>query len=215
MRKRPGGIYEIRHVASGRRYIGSTTCFAQRWCNHRKALRSGEHYSAFLQRSWNKYGEQAFVFDVLEKIDDSSILLTREQEWLDHEKPEFNTATCAEAPRRGSKMTPAQRRRHSAAMKKAAPKISASLRGRRTGPRSLEVRKKISAALMGHRVTKAQIAKQKRSYKKSGYKHSAAIKAQIGKASRERKRTSETRVRQSASIRAWWAERKKREAADA
>lgn len=78
------GIYEIRHTESGRRYVGSALNIAQRWYAHRSALKHGKHYNRYLQAAWNKYGATAFVFEVLETLDDPALLVTREQYWIDH-----------------------------------------------------------------------------------------------------------------------------------
>lgn len=47
-------VYEIRHVDSGKRYIGSTVRWPDRWKEHRAALRAGKHHSVLLQRAWDK-----------------------------------------------------------------------------------------------------------------------------------------------------------------
>ena len=61
------GIYSITHVASGKRYIGSTYCnFYDRFCAHRSTLKRQCHSSILLQRAWNKYGKDAFKFEVIE-----------------------------------------------------------------------------------------------------------------------------------------------------
>lgn len=59
------GIYLIRHLASGKVYVGSSVNVRQRWHAHRSRLRRGSHHSRRLQRAWTKYGEAAFVFEVV------------------------------------------------------------------------------------------------------------------------------------------------------
>lgn len=54
------GIYEIRHVASGKRYVGSSVNIQRRWWKHRCMLKNGTHHSTRLQRSWCKHGPDAF-----------------------------------------------------------------------------------------------------------------------------------------------------------
>jgi hypothetical protein len=49
-----GGIYAIRHVESGKMYIGSAKDFAERWNGHRKDLRRGRHPNRHLQNAWDK-----------------------------------------------------------------------------------------------------------------------------------------------------------------
>ena len=62
---RVSGIYEILHLESGKRYIGSANNFHDRFRKHKSSLRNGSHHSVKLQRSWNKYGESAFKFNPL------------------------------------------------------------------------------------------------------------------------------------------------------
>ncbi len=48
-------------------YVGSTiNPFWNRWICHRKRLRKGIHHSSHLQSAWNKYGENNFVFEIIE-----------------------------------------------------------------------------------------------------------------------------------------------------
>ena len=61
------GVYEIRNIINGKLYIGSTTdSFQNRWQCHKKRLRAGKHHSLHLQSAWNKYGENNFVFEIIE-----------------------------------------------------------------------------------------------------------------------------------------------------
>lgn len=60
-----GYVYAITNTVNGRRYIGSTTNYKQRWSEHRHLLRRATHHSFVLQRAWDKYGEAAFKFEVL------------------------------------------------------------------------------------------------------------------------------------------------------
>lgn len=59
------GVYSIRHIATGRRYIGSAVMLTRRWRRHLVDLRAGRHHSQKLQRAWNKYGSDEFVFEPL------------------------------------------------------------------------------------------------------------------------------------------------------
>jgi len=79
-------IYQIRHVSSGRVYVGSAVNTRQRWHSHRSDLRLGRHSSRHLQSAWNKYGEAAFVFEVIEPVLFVEDLIAREQYWIDRLK---------------------------------------------------------------------------------------------------------------------------------
>lgn len=73
------GIYAIRHVASDRAYIGQSQNIEKRWNNHRTTLNRGCSHNVYLQRCWNKYGAEAFVFEVLEEEDELSKLAALER----------------------------------------------------------------------------------------------------------------------------------------
>jgi group I intron endonuclease len=93
------GIYAIRHIATGRCYVGSSVRIVYRWKQHRTQLERGTHHGKHLQRAWSKYGADAFEFVVLEQVD-SSQLVAREQFHIDalnaaHPDLGFNTAPVA------------------------------------------------------------------------------------------------------------------------
>jgi len=52
-------------------------------------------HSSYLQKSFNKYGEFNFRFDVLEEVTDVTKLIECEQKWIDAIKPEFNMTLIA------------------------------------------------------------------------------------------------------------------------
>jgi group I intron endonuclease len=81
-----GGIYSIVHIESGKLYIGSALLFYKRWSEHKINLLRNRHPNKRLQNSWNKYGEDAFKFEVIEIIDNPTkeILEQREQYWIDY-----------------------------------------------------------------------------------------------------------------------------------
>ena len=62
----PSAIYEIQCTVSGKAYVGSWTNPRRRFATHRWMLRTGRHYNPHLQRAWDKYGEEAFDFAVVE-----------------------------------------------------------------------------------------------------------------------------------------------------
>ena len=76
------GIYKIVCAPTGKVYVGSATDLRSRHNRHFRLLRMGEHYNKYLQSAWNKYGEAAFEFIVIELIL-LSFLLEREQYWID------------------------------------------------------------------------------------------------------------------------------------
>lgn len=77
------GIYRITNKVNGKAYIGSSVNLADRRRVHFRQLRQGKHINEHLQRAFSSYGEGAFVFDIVEFVDDVATLLEREQAWLD------------------------------------------------------------------------------------------------------------------------------------
>ena len=86
------GIYKITNTNNNRYYIGSSINIRKRWLEHKRLLRQNKHDNDFLQKSWNKHGEDSFVFEVLEFVEEASELIIREQYYLDMIKP-FNKDT--------------------------------------------------------------------------------------------------------------------------
>lgn len=96
------GIYKITCLPTEKIYIGSTNNLHKRWMAHKVTLRKGSHRNIYLQRAWNKHGEQSFIFEVIEYVM-PFVLLEREQHWLDLLKPYdnsigFNIANDASTP---------------------------------------------------------------------------------------------------------------------
>jgi group I intron endonuclease len=136
------GIYVITCTANGRIYIGSTVNFRHRWSEHRRYLKGGYHKNALLQAAWNKYGQDAFAFEVLEYCG-CDALLEREQYYFDTLKPfkprGFNISVSASHPTIGRPLST----EHKA-------KLSVALKGRKMPP---HVRAKLSAVNTGRPVS--------------------------------------------------------------
>lgn len=99
-------IYKIRNVVNGKFYVGSAVDTRTRFRQHRKLLRKGTHHCKHLQAAWNKYGEDAFKFEVVEHVGCREQLESREELWLTEHvgKPYcYNTGRSARAPWRGTK----------------------------------------------------------------------------------------------------------------
>jgi hypothetical protein len=187
------GIYAIRCMLSDRMYIGHSVNVINRWSQHRSQLRRDVHFNPHLQNAWNKYGEEAFEFVVLEKCPIEA-LLDREQYYISTTPSHYNISkfagTCLGITRTletRAKMSEAQKgRKHSPETR---AKISAARAGRTAGP---ETRAKISESLRGHERT-------------VGYKHTPEAKANMSAAlvgntnSRGHKRTLETKAKMSAA----------------
>ncbi len=81
MKQSQSGAYMILNKVSGTRYVGSTTrAVSERFGTHRYKLRHGIHGNPYLQSDWNKYGEQAFAFILLENCPPEHVF-EREAHW--------------------------------------------------------------------------------------------------------------------------------------
>lgn len=60
------GIYCIENIVNNKKYIGQSVNMKQRWSKHLSELKNGHHDNDYLQKSWNKYGEEGFKFYILE-----------------------------------------------------------------------------------------------------------------------------------------------------
>lgn len=76
------GIYKIINVVNNKFYIGSAVNFSRRKTRHFSELRTNKHNNRWLQASWNKHGENSFVFAVVEEVQDKELLLEAENRWL-------------------------------------------------------------------------------------------------------------------------------------
>lgn len=83
------GIYCIKNLRNLDRYIGQTADFKQRKYRHLWELRNNSHPNKHLQASWNKYGSDAFVFEIIEYCEKDELTI-REQWYVDWWKPEYN-----------------------------------------------------------------------------------------------------------------------------
>lgn len=202
------GIYEVRNTVNGKAYVGSATTFRKRFNLHRRLLDRGEHHARPLQRAWKKYGPGAFVFEVLERVADLSILIEREQHWLDRRlaaKTAYNMAKVA-GSRLGMTSSPVTRARISAA-KKGKP-LSAEARAKLSAAalaRSPEVAAKIAASRP--RLAHTAESRAAISAKLKGIVRSPETRAKIGAASRGRKHSDEAKAKRLDSRRLNMAKR--------
>lgn len=58
-------VYKLICTANKRFYIGSAADFSQRKTRHLRDLRAGTHINIFLQRTFDKYGEDAFKWKLI------------------------------------------------------------------------------------------------------------------------------------------------------
>lgn len=159
------GIYKIINVVNNKFYVGSAVDLKRRKTRHFSELRTGKHNNRHLQAAWVKYGEQAFVFAVVEEVPEDADLLAAENVWLkEHVGKEYcyNLGTDAtapmlgkggeESPTWGRKRTKKELAAQNWSGKNHRPESKEQIRQHLIGkPKSAETRAKISAALSGEK----------------------------------------------------------------
>jgi group I intron endonuclease len=79
--KKSSGIYIIKNNINNKIYVGQTINFYTRWRNHKYHLNKGTHNNYYLQHAWDKYGEQNFIFKIIEECPKEN-LNEREIYWI-------------------------------------------------------------------------------------------------------------------------------------
>jgi len=77
------GIYKITNLKNNKAYIGQSTDIKTRWNSHKNELRNNTHRNSHLQNAFNKYGEEAFEFRILETTYEEN-LDDAEEYWIDY-----------------------------------------------------------------------------------------------------------------------------------
>jgi len=159
------GVYKIINVINNKFYIGSAVNFSRRKARHFSELRHNKHNNRWLQASWNKHGEQSFVFAIVEEVQDKALLLEAENRWLkEHVGKDYcyNIGVDATAPMLGmsGEASPTWGYKHTpeaiavitsaSTGRKHTPEDIEKIRQHWLGkPKSAETRAKISATLSG------------------------------------------------------------------
>ena len=73
-KERKSGIYCIENIITNKKYIGQSIDVNERWRKHISELNHNYHHNDYLQKAWNKYGEDSFKFYVLEYCDCGDLL---------------------------------------------------------------------------------------------------------------------------------------------
>src|SRR5690349_12587609 len=74
------GIYTITCKVNSKIYIGRSRNIKNRKLFHFQHLRENNHHNEYLQRAWNKHGEENFEFEVLEECEEQ-FLASQENYW--------------------------------------------------------------------------------------------------------------------------------------
>jgi hypothetical protein len=70
------GVYLIKNNVNGKVYIGSSINVKNRIYKHKWLLKNNKHDNGYLQKSFNKYGGDAFEYLVLEYCDINDLIIT-------------------------------------------------------------------------------------------------------------------------------------------
>jgi group I intron endonuclease len=94
-RKKPAGVFQIKNTVNDKVLLGSSLNLEGPLNSHRFKLTIGQHRNKELQKEWNEYGPDKFVFEILEVVkvkDDPNFnlndeLTLLEQIWLEKLQP--------------------------------------------------------------------------------------------------------------------------------
>lgn len=194
------GIYRIYNTQNHKAYFGASSHIYRRWSGHRHRFASGTHTKS-MQRDWDRYGEWAFEFTVVE-VCAIEVLHEREDHYI-HLWPKdrlYNAKEVFAQPKdhkapRGEAL---KGRKHSEATK---AKMSASAH-RRAAEKPLDeaARAKISEKAkerMSDPTRREAAAKHLRTWRPT-----KAIRKKISESNRGKKRTPEQCARISEAVRA-------------
>jgi group I intron endonuclease len=210
------GVYVIRNLVNGKRYIGSAAVsFRKRWDIHKSDLNRGKHHNSKLQRAWAKYGAECFEFQIVEYCLPQHCI-AQEQVYLDlylQRDPTkvYNLHPIAGSSK-GSRRTFEQRQHLSNHMKNLDPAVRekmdrarrnsgwseeakqrAKAKGKKATP---EQRKKMSDSAKAVDRTSPKIREGRRqcAEKRRGIPLSDEVKAKIGAANCGKERSPELRA---------------------
>lgn len=190
------GIYAITNSVNGKKYIGSAVRLHYRFKEHVRLLNKGIHHSITLQRSWDKYGQDAFSYSVLEFVPVRDLLIAREQFWIDSlsstGKRGFNVSPTAGSPM-GVKHSAEARKNMSEAHKgKTLPdeqklKIGMAGRGRKMSPESVAKRNASRIANGGFRQSPESYEKMVQTRRaRGGFSHTEEAREKMREGGRKR-----------------------------
>ena len=111
-------IYKATNIVTGDRYIGKDVNWPNRKGAHLWLARRGQGF--YFHNSIRKYGEDNFIWEILEVVDCKDLLAEREIQWIADETPEYNLTIGGEG-------------RHAPHSQSTKNKISVALRGNTNG----------------------------------------------------------------------------------
>lgn len=85
-RQKPAGVFQVKNIANGKVLLGSSLNLEGPLNGHKFLLTIGQHRNEALQKEWNEYGPDKFVFEILETVkvkDDPNFSLAAELKLLE------------------------------------------------------------------------------------------------------------------------------------
>jgi predicted GIY-YIG superfamily endonuclease len=193
------GVYNIINTKTGKRYIGSSVEIEARWKCHKKSLIDNKHYNDKLQRAWNKYGADSFLWVVYQYCDDGEKALDLEQSLLNafnftgNWKKLYNISKDARSATRGRELSNEHKQKISEANRgkkrseKVRLKLSESAKKKKHPGFSEETKRKMSEAAK-NRPPISEESRIKRSEAQKAKKLSEETKQKISEANKGRKK---------------------------
>jgi len=94
-RKKAAGIFQVKNLANGKVLLGSSLNLEGPLNSHKFMLKIGRHRNEELQKDWNEFGPENFVFEILEVVkvtdnpnfDLNDELTLLEQIWIEKLQP--------------------------------------------------------------------------------------------------------------------------------
>lgn len=154
------GIYKIQNKLNNKIYIGSSVKLEARQQRHFKNLLEGNHHSNKLQNSYNKYGFENFVFEVIESYQeiDNNELISREQYWIDFYNSYYDGYNCRPKAKNN------YGHKHSEETKQLMSKLNSGENNGMYGKKlSKETKEKIRQKLLGRKFSEESIEKKRKS----------------------------------------------------
>lgn len=192
-------IYAIKNIKTEKLYIGSSINYKNRWGDHLTKLKHNRHENQYLQRAWDKYGPDAFIFECIKELQlniTDKELLKEEQYFID----KYDSAN----PKYGYNINPIAIKPPSWKGKSLTEEHKEKIRQANLGhPVSKETKRKMSKALKGKKKPRTQEWQDKlvASRKANGnYIHTEETKQKISQSLKGHKQSKETREKRSKSL---------------
>ena len=179
------GIYAFQNSENKKIYAGSSKAINTRIRSHINMLKNNSHHSPHLQHAWNNGA--SFNLLILESFEDESILIEREQNWMNYFQSYNDSFGYNISPTAGNTLgvTPSEETRL---------KMSKAGKGRKF---TSEHKRKISIANKGKKLSPEHIAKM--SERQKGYVMPESTKEKIRNSCKGkndgRKHTVEARIK--------------------